>query len=209
MRYAEVIYRQSKSMKIKSLVFLVVFLIVSQLNTTQGKVCLMPVANNKQTMADTTKGAVGSMASGFKTTDINGKLLDLKEFRGKYILLDFWASWCIPCRKSNPHLIVLYHKYSAKGFDIIGISDDDQRQAKWKNAVKQDSTNIWHQVLRGAAAITDKDTANPNDLHQLYNIQSLPVKILIDPAGKIIGRYGDNDTTDDDLDKALAAIFKY
>jgi len=167
-------------------------------------------ADTRQTMADTTKGAVGSMASGFETKDINGKLLNLKEFRGKYVLLDFWASWCIPCRKSNPHLITLYHKYSAKGFDIIGISDDDQRQIQWKNAVKQDSTNLWHQVLRGAVTTPDQATiANPDDLHQRYNIQSLPVKILIDPAGKIIGRYGDNDTTDDDLDKALAAIFKY
>ena len=196
-------------MKIKSLIFLAVFIIVYQWNTTQGKSCVMPVSNTRQIKADTTSGAVGSVASGFETKDINGKLLNLKQFRGKYVLLDFWASWCIPCRKSNPHLIVLYHKYSAKGFDIIGVSDDDQRQAQWKNAVKQDSTNIWHQVLRGAAAITDKDAANSNDLHQLYNIQSLPVKILIDPSGNIIGRYGDNDTTDDDLDKTLSAIFKY
>lgn len=198
-----------ENMKIKSLAFIAVFLMISESNTTQGKGCFTFFSNTRQTKADTTKGAVGSTASGFKTNDINGKSLDLKEFRGKYILLDFWASWCIPCRKSNPHLIVLYHKYSAKGFDIIGVSDDDQRQTQWRNAVKQDSTNIWHQVLRGAAAVTDKDTANLNDLHQLYNIQSLPVKILIDPSGKIIGRYGDNDTTDDDLDKALVAIFKY
>jgi len=196
-------------MKIKRLTVLAVFFVVCQQGTTLGKSCFMPV-DTRQTMADTTKGAVGSMASGFETKDINGKLLNLKEFRGKYVLLDFWASWCIPCRKSNPHLITLYHKYSAKGFDIIGISDDDQRQIQWKNAVKQDSTNLWHQVLRGAVTTPDQATiANPDDLHQRYNIQSLPVKILIDPAGKIIGRYGDNDTTDDDLDKALAAIFKY
>jgi len=196
-------------MKIKRLTVLAVFFVVCQQGTTLGKSCFMP-ADTRQTMADTTKGAVGSMASGFETKDINGKLLNLKEFRGKYVLLDFWASWCIPCRKSNPHLITLYHKYSAKGFDIIGISDDDQRQIQWKNAVKQDSTNLWHQVLRGAVTTPDQATiANPDDLHQRYNIQSLPVKILIDPAGKIIGRYGDNDTTDDDLDEALAAIFKY
>ncbi|WP_179413514.1 TlpA family protein disulfide reductase [Mucilaginibacter sp. E4BP6] len=196
-------------MKIKSLTFLAVFLIVYQWHTTQGKSFFMP-ANNMQTKADTTMGAIGSMASDFETNDINGKLLNLKSFRGKYVLLDFWASWCIPCRKSNPHLITLYHKYNTKGFDIIGISDDDQRQLQWKNAVKQDNTDLWHQVLRGAAATADKQgVTNPDDLHHLYNIQSLPVKILIDPSGKIIGRYGDNDTTDEDLDKALSAIFQY
>jgi thiol-disulfide isomerase/thioredoxin len=197
-------------MKIRSVILLALFLVVFQLDLTKGKSRFRPVFPPIQVGADTTKGMVGSMASAFETIDINGKLLNLKALRGKYVLLDFWASWCIPCRKSNPHLIVLYHKYNTKGFDIIGISDDDQRQLQWKNAVKQDSTNLWHQILRGAAAITDKaNVANPNDLHQLYNIQSLPVKILIDPSGKIIGRYGDNDTTDDDLDKTLAAIFKY
>jgi thiol-disulfide isomerase/thioredoxin len=196
-------------MKSKSLVFLAVFFIVFQLDTTKGKSCFIPVINNKQTKGDKTRGGIGLMALNFETKDINGKLLNLQSFRGKYVLLDFWASWCVPCRKSNPNLIILYHKYSTKGFDIIGIADDDQRQLQWKNAVKQDSTNLFHQVLRGVAVNTDKTNAvNPGDLHQLYNIQSLPVKILINPAGKIIGRYGDNDKTDDDLDQALAAIFK-
>jgi thiol-disulfide isomerase/thioredoxin len=156
-------------------------------------------------------GKPGSQAAGFTTVDINGKTIKLSDFKGKYLLLDFWASWCIPCRQSNPHLLALYHKYNAKGFDIIGVSDDDTRLQQWHNAIKADSTGIFHQVLRGAGKTTanKKSLANTKDLHQLYKIQSLPTKILVDPSGKIIGRYGDNDTTDDDLDKALASAFKY
>lgn len=155
-------------------------------------------------------GQPGAVAAGFTTSDMNGKPLKLSDFKGKYVLLDFWASWCVPCRKSNPHIIQLYHQYKDKGFDVIGVSDDDTRQLQWRNAVKQDSTGIWHQVLRGAGKIANNQSgkANAKDLHQLYNIQSLPTKILIGPTGKIIGRYGDNDTNDDDLDKALAEIFK-
>jgi len=153
-----------------------------------------------------TIGQPGWQAANFTTTDINGKSIKLSDFKGKYILLDFWASWCVPCRQASPHLLALYHKYNAKGFDIIGISDDDTRLQQWRNAVKTDSTAVFHQILRGAAK---KGTAQTKDLHQVYNILSLPTKILVDPSGKIIGRYGDNDTTDDDLDKALASAFKY
>jgi thiol-disulfide isomerase/thioredoxin len=170
-----------------------------------------PHQNNIETQIkdDLPIGIPGSTAASFSTIDINGKPIKLSDFKGKYVLLDFWASWCVPCRKSNPHLIEIYHQYKAKGFDIIGVSDDDTRQMQWRNAVKHDSTGIWHQILRGAGKITaQKSSGNSKDLHQLYSIQSLPTKILIDPTGKIIGRYGDNDTTDDDLDKKLKEIFK-
>jgi thiol-disulfide isomerase/thioredoxin len=172
--------------------------------------CLDKNQTHLQAKNDVPTGMPGSVAAAFSTTDINSKPLKLSDFKGKYVLLDFWASWCVPCRKSNPHIIELYHKYKGKGFDVIGVADDDNRLLQWRNAVKQDSTGIWHQVLRGAGKISAQQSgkSNSKDLHLLYNIQSLPTKILIDPTGKIIGRYGDNDTTDDDLDKALTEIFK-
>lgn len=155
------------------------------------------------------QGVSGETAPGFTTVDINGKVISLAQFKGKYVLLDFWASWCVPCRESNPHLIDLFHRYNSKGFDIIGIADDDIRLLLWRNAVKQDSTGIFHQILRGAAkAGSEKSNVSKKDLHQLYHIQSLPTKILIGPDGKIIARYGDNDTTDEDLDNTLSQLFK-
>lgn len=124
-------------------------------------------------------------------------------------MLDFWASWCVPCRKSNPHMIELYNKYKSKGFDVIGIADDDGKVDVWKKAVEQDNVGIWHNVLRGLDwDMIRKNTPNPNDLDQQYGISSIPTKILIGPDGKILGRYGDSQGgTEEDMDKMLASIF--
>ena len=152
-------------------------------------------------------GVPGAVAKDFSSPDIDGKPLSLADYKGKYVLLDFWASWCLPCRKSNPHLKELYAKYKDKGFEIIGISDDDTKPDAWKNAVEKDGTAIWKHVLRGM-----KKTASGYDRSQdkleFYNVHSLPTKILVGPDGKIIGRYsGDNGDDDAAMDKQLAGIF--
>lgn len=151
-------------------------------------------------------GSPGSKAYEFSTTDINGKPLALTDFRGKYVLLDFWASWCVPCRKGNPHLISLYNKYKADGFEIIGVSDDDRNHDAWRKAVEQDEIGIWKHVLRGlkyengtfdrSASISDR-----------FGTSTLPTKILVNPEGTIIGRYAADAGTDADLDKKLMEIF--
>ena len=130
----------------------------------------------------------GGIAPDFSATDIHHKPLRLYAFRGKYVLLDFWASWCVPCREGNPHLIALYNKYK---ITIIGIADNEKQPDVWRKAVAKDKIDIWYHVLKG-------------HINELYGIQSLPTKILINKEGVVIGRYGEEDTAA--LDKQLADL---
>ncbi|MEO9022863.1 MAG: TlpA disulfide reductase family protein [Ginsengibacter sp.] len=147
-------------------------------------------------------GSPGAMAENFITTDINGNKLSLNNFKGKYVLLDFWASWCVPCRAGNPHLRELYAKYRDKGIEFIGVSDDDSKPDAWHKAVEKDELP-WRQVLRGFDRQKQmKNEKNENDISEKFGIPSLPTKILIDPNGKIIGRYSEETgPLDDELKK--------
>ncbi|WP_235012457.1 TlpA disulfide reductase family protein [Pedobacter africanus] len=152
-------------------------------------------------------GSPGSVAKAFSATDINGEKLSLADFKGKkYVLVDFWASWCVPCRKGNPHLLSLYGKYKDKGLEIVGISDDDSNPAAWKKAVEKDQIGVWKHVLRGVK-LSGKDYDMSNDITKGYGIHSLPTKILIDKEGVIVGRYGGGGDNDEAMDKKLAEIF--
>ena len=152
-------------------------------------------------------GVVGSMAKEFTATDIDEKKLNLSDFKGKYVLLDFWASWCLPCRKLNPHLKELYGKYKEKGFEVIGVSDDDRNPVAWRKAVADDALP-WKHVLRGFKMMDGKPDLS-KDISAGFNVSSLPTHVLIDPNGKIIGRYGGEDGEDHtSLDKKLESVFK-
>jgi thiol-disulfide isomerase/thioredoxin len=150
-------------------------------------------------------GIPGTIASNFSATDINGKKISLGDFRGKYVLLDFWASWCVPCRKGNPHLKELYSKYKEKGFEVIGISDDDRNHDAWKKAVAQDQLP-WQHVLRGFKYVNGTPDRS-NDINEGYNISTLPTQILVDRNGMIIARYGDDGEDHTKLDEKLREIF--
>ncbi|WP_207531792.1 TlpA disulfide reductase family protein [Desertivirga arenae] len=152
-------------------------------------------------------GSSGAVASLFSTSDINGQPLSLADFKGKnYVLLDFWASWCVPCRKGNPHLLSLYRKYKDKGLEIVGVSDDDSNLEAWRKAIDKDEIGVWKHVLRGLKR-TSTGFDRSNDISEAYGIHSLPTKILIDKDGIIVGRYGGGGENDEAMEKKLAEIF--
>lgn len=149
-------------------------------------------------------GSPGSMAKDFSATDINGNKLALSDLKGKYVLLDFWASWCVPCRKGNPHLKELYARYKDKGIEFIGISDDDRNPDAWRKAVTKDGLP-WLHVLRGLD-MQKRMSGLPNEteISDRFGIHTLPTKILIDQSGMIIGRFGEEEQ---ELNEMLMKIF--
>jgi peroxiredoxin len=129
-------------------------------------------------LASTESLSPGSPAPDFTLPDKNGKLISLASFRGKYVLLDFWASWCVPCRQENPNIKNAYRAYQVKNFTVLSVSLDSD-QARWLAAVKADDLT-WSQ-LSDLKSFKSK-AAN------LYNITGIPQNFLIGPDGKIVGR---------------------
>lgn len=146
------------------------------------------------------KYRVGSDAPDFTRTSLDGDKVSLSDYKGKYVLLDFWGSWCAPCRASHPHLIELYEEFSPKGLVLLGVAqefgkDIDKIRKLWSDAVEEDGLK-WVQVL---------ENEDPeNSITRAYNVASLPSKILVSPEGKIIAKYvGNSDQLEDKLKEIL------
>jgi len=136
----------------------------------------------------------GNEAPDFTFNTPEGKPLSLSSFRGKILLVDFWASWCGPCRKENPNVLRMYKKYHSKGFEILGVSLDESKE-KWVAAIKKDGL-VWNHVsdLKGWGS----------QACSLYGIEAIPFAMLLDKDGKIIAK----NLRGASLEKKLEELFK-
>ena len=140
---------------------------------------------------------------------VTGKPFSLSSLKGKVVLLDFWASWCKPCRASNPHVKALYDKYHKKGFDVVYVADNDSNPEEALKAIEQDGIKKYHHLLRGLKTKRDANGKmigydKSEDVSEKYAIHYLPTKYLIDRDGNIIGKV--DDAT---LDTTLKEIFGF
>ncbi len=131
-----------------------------------------------KSIAEAKIGAIGTDAIEFVQNDTTGSPVSLSSFRGKYVLIDFWASWCRPCRMENPNIVEAYKKYSGQNFTVLGISLDRAREP-WIKAIKDDNL-LWTHV-------SDLKFWN-NEVAAKYKVGTIPQNFLIDPNGKIIAR---------------------
>ena len=147
-----------------------------------------------QQITESKRNAIGTVLADFTQADTTGKPVSLAAYRGKYVLIDFWASWCRPCRQENPNVLANYNRYKDKNFTVLGVSLDKAKPA-WVDAINMDGL-AWGHVsdLQGWS----------NSVAQQFQITSIPQNFLIGPDGKIIGK----NLRGPDLERKLAAILK-
>ncbi len=163
------------------------------------------VAFSATAQYENTQIAVGQKAPDLAFSNPDGKKIVLSKINeGRYVLLDFWASWCGPCRRANPGLVKMYKEYSDKkfknaknGFTVVSVSMDKDKE-KWVNAIKADNL-LWPYHM---SDLVDWNTGNCVPANT-YGVQFIPQGFLIDPNGKIIGKYSSAEGAEEDLKKFL------
>lgn len=149
-------------------------------NSTYGQIVKEDIEALKKKNENLAMLNIGKEAPNFSAPDPDGKQVSLKEIRGKVTIIDFWASWCAPCRRENPNVVKVYNKYHDKGLEIIGVSLDKTGQKdNWLKAIEKDKLT-WHHV-------SNLQYFN-EPVAQLYNIQAIPATFILDVDGKIVAK---------------------
>jgi thiol-disulfide isomerase/thioredoxin len=144
-----------------------------------AKALYAKIESNKRT-------AIGKPVIPFAQEGYNGEMVDMAALKGKVVIIDFWGSWCVPCRKSHPDLIALYEKYKSKGLEIVGVSNEDPsgrkskeiRDQGWRKAIEEDGINWLHVLI-------DPEI---NDISKAYDVLGYPTKFLVDQEGRFVMR---------------------
>ena len=163
-------------------------------NNLASNIQTSPIGNYiAQLIAESKKNPVGKPLADFSQPDTAGKMVSLSSLRGKYVLVDFWASWCGPCRQENPNVLSAFNKFKDKNFTVLGVSLDKTKQP-WVDAINADGLTWTHiSDLKGWA----------NGVAMQFQIQSIPQNFLVDPSGIVIGKNLRGSALDNKLESVL------